>query len=358
MPSFNLLMPLVATALLCVTALRSEPALRKISDLPGPRTGAPRLQFVDARKGFLVCGEIWATEDGGTTWSHLRLPPHQSNLVFDAQFVSSGRGWIGLDGRIYVTNSFGRSWELPVLPIGDSHGSIETLFFLNDGRTGSAGGAQYQPETKHVNRPRYATFRRSGSELVDQPALFSTHDGGATWARQVVPAKLGYIVDHITFVDGRTGMATVQASVIKTDDGGRTWRTVLAGDAVIPDRYAQDLFVLDSQTAWVSFRWEELLGGILFRTADGGGHWKSTQGGMNSPDPRMSAVFPVHMWFWSRTNGLAMDNVGHHLYLTRNGGRTWQVLFAHRDVSTFCALDPEHVWVVSADSLFQLINLR
>ena len=347
-----------AMLVVCVPVLCGGPALKRVGSLPS-KAFVEDFQFINERTGFLVFGgSAWRTDDGGKSWLELGIPPHRGSILPGAQFLPDGRGWIELDEKRFVTESYGGRWALLSSPVNYPRGIIHSLFFLRDGRRGWAGGGEYQMEATGLDGPAWAIDSRPEGVFVSHPVVFATTDAGTTWCQQALPTQLGYFVDNITFVDGRTGMATVQASVIKTDDGGRNWRPVLAGSAAAPEWLAQDLFVLDSQTAWVSFRWVESLGGFLFRTTDGGQHWKSTQRGMNSPDPGIPPVFPVQMWFWSRTNGIATDNVRHHIYSTRNGGRTWQVLFPHRDVSTFCALDPEHVWVVSADSLFQLINLR
>lgn len=132
-------------------------------------------------------------------------------------------------------------------------------------------------------------------------------------------------IEGLTFADSRHGIAwglihgdhmhNRPAQVHITDDGGATWRLVEVGEA----------FLINDAHAWASG--EIILAGydgavteklrtVLFRSTDFGRHWTSW--------PAPEAATPVAgISFDDASNGL-LAALNNELFLTRNGGRTWQ----------------------------------
>jgi photosystem II stability/assembly factor-like uncharacterized protein len=166
--------------------------------------------FTDALTGFAIGGcpnrnELFATHDGGADWVRVHVsPPFSDNSPGAPQFVSPDFGFVpigapqgeGVTG-LYVTRDGGVSWSIAMLP-------AEIV---------EAGPAFADPDHGWVF---------AGEEG------YETVDGGATWSRF---ASNGNLSGHdLDFVDQLHGWAFSrdweQASLLRTDDGGRTWTSL------------------------------------------------------------------------------------------------------------------------------------
>ena len=204
-------------------------------------------------------------------WVRLATIPYTLNNKQDAiAFVSPDIGWYGNGlGRIYKTTDGGRTWR----EIWRRPGTyVRTLEFI-DARTGFMGnvGPGYFPDVSDSN-PLYVTHdggvswrpvaltagRRTGSKVagvcaidvlrehgvviairaggrVGGPAaLMESFDGGRNWTSRDMSSLTGMILDikfvtrNVGFIAGATAAdeRRSHAQVLKTSDGGRTWRTV------------------------------------------------------------------------------------------------------------------------------------
>jgi photosystem II stability/assembly factor-like uncharacterized protein len=321
----------LATLLLGIAPIQASD-LRLVPIAPLPGDAAPedaQLHFANSRTGYLLSRDaVWRTDSGGAHWSRLSLPEHLPTFFSfsAAQFVPGGKGWLLLrDEHILATGSFGTTWRQIKSPIID--GVTDTCYFLKDGLTGWIAGGEYVRYSDRLARPNWAIEGRQDGLYVFSPVIYVTRDGGLTWARQALPRTPGYFIQHFHFADSRCGIAAAQSTVLVTHDGGRTWDVGIQGDVGFPSRVAHDTFMLDGNTAWVSFD-----DGSLLRTTDGGIHWANVLavGGINDLEASAAPehpVHPVHMWFWSSRDGLSVDQPGDHLCRTRNGGRCGRCYF-------------------------------
>lgn len=119
-------------------------------------------------------GTIVATRDGGETWE--ALPTGVEKTLFDVHFADARRGWaVGLDGLILHTEDGGQTWTA-------QHGSTEL------------GGLEQVGFVQAFDNPSlYAVtvVDRFGYAVGDIGAVFTSEDGGATWARRPVPDEWG-----------------------------------------------------------------------------------------------------------------------------------------------------------------------
>ncbi len=191
-----------------------------------------QVSFVSADEGWGV-GNVFAngqrlarTSDGGRTWKRLVVPcPRETPFATDVSFVSSARGWLlctgegaaGNEGRaIMETTDGGATWNMVAeaaqgpAPSGLTTSGYPTgIFFLDDGR---------------------------GWMWAERGVgIATTMDGGRSWlVVGTVPNGADESMASAWFVSDTIGFAVLmngnaQASqLIKTLDGGRTWRVIHA----------------------------------------------------------------------------------------------------------------------------------
>jgi photosystem II stability/assembly factor-like uncharacterized protein len=201
--------------------------------------------------------------------------------------------------------------------------------------------------------------------------LAKTSDGGTTWQRLAVPA------DHLTslrFIDEQVGwaggfvnrdvaqIACQQAApagaqpckgvVLRTEDGGRTWKTVIAipTNAIIGEPIRQ-IEAVDAQRAWVLTLDEapcQLPCSYLQRTTDGGKTWTTLLHG------EIGAIR-----FASATRGwAALNNTPSRgtveVRETSDGGTTW-ITRMHTitgDVFGMDAATVDTAWLLTRDGAY------
>ena len=158
---------------------------------------------------------------------------------------------------------------------------------------------------------------------IDADCVWQTRDGGAHWqnlACHMGAASGAEPLHRIQMVDASSGWLTAGGHLLRTTDGGHTWRAYeLASVLVWSIRF------LDAQRGW--FAGEELLSGIpdgrgaIYRTVDGGQHWlKAPTGIADSPDLarwRLRDIWPASAHeIWAIGD--------EHLLHSRDGGLSWQ----------------------------------
>jgi photosystem II stability/assembly factor-like uncharacterized protein len=203
------------------------------------RVGTPPSSpsFPTRRIGFAMnsretnAGDLMKTTDGGRTWRRAGAPCRNGWGGFARSaaisFVSPSRGWVLCKGQpglgqqskaLYVTTTGGVRWKRLV------NVSFEP------GRT-RVGGLQDSGYPGGIN------FTRGGTGLMwsARGHTFRTRDGGRNWHRLsatspetregrsgwFVTDRLGYLLLQDTATAARR-----RWSLLRTQDGGRTWRRV------------------------------------------------------------------------------------------------------------------------------------
>ena len=155
---------------------------------------------------------IYATQDGGTTWTHqdLTLPQGYTNAQTNPDlpvFFGSSEAVLAVklfatsNGTIfYVSHDGGQSWSAttPVAQGGDLSAATAKEFFVWDGST----------------------------------ALYVSHDAGLTWSTVTPNINIMDNLVSIQFVNATTGWvltsdASNQRILYKTTDGGATWNVLI-----------------------------------------------------------------------------------------------------------------------------------
>ena len=192
------------------------------------------LAFPSARVGYYGngTGRVYRSDDGGRHWRVVWH--HPGTYVRALDFADEKTGWLGNVGPgyfsdvrdtqpLYVTHDSGLSWT-PVVPLdGPAVAGICALDVLKgpDGRVAAV---------------------RAGGRVGGPAGMLESLDGGETFHARDMSAVTGMILD-IHFLDANTGFLAgatesdedkAHARILKTTDGGRTWRAVFesarAGD--------------------------------------------------------------------------------------------------------------------------------
>ncbi len=142
-------------------------------------------------------GAIYATRDGGDTWSRLQSPTR--HLLLGGIFVDQYRGWlVGAGATIIQTSDGGDTWYQSRLP---------------------------QAVQKSV-RFGAASFvdNRSGWAVGSGGTIYRTTNGGRTWQEQTSGVDSDFF--DVKFLDAMEGWAAgAEGTIVHTNDGGTTWTT-------------------------------------------------------------------------------------------------------------------------------------
>ncbi len=191
-------------------------------------------------------GVIAATEDGGQSWSLLRVPT--SANILDVAFPTAAVGYaVNQSGTVYRTASAGLSWSIqasgggaPSALLAPSEGTV-LLVGPTGIRRSTNSGASFAEVSgsvvlgrrhKRVLRRRISAFplfsgaQTAGSALIawGDEAIESTN-GGASWKLIPRPLKNGSI-EALSFLSATTGYVVSHQRLFFTADAGRKWREI------------------------------------------------------------------------------------------------------------------------------------
>ena len=257
----------VACVLLAVTSCSKPPAWEA---LPlGTSADFRDIWFTDADHGWIAGGGfqitgglIGRTDDAGKTWrfaSNLTARDRMSVLALHMFDLKRGVVATG-DGTILSTTDGGENWMLAARR--GRVDSLSSLFFLDERRGWAAGHGD----------------------------VLRTDDAGEMWTPLTpdgVDVSYRSPIRAIQFQDDNHGWAAgMQASLMRTSDGGVTWEPAFAeglrraGSAAMPLAAGEhpnfwDVFFVDDQAGWVVG--EE---GTILATANGGGTWTRQNTGL------------------------------------------------------------------------------
>ena len=236
------------------------------------------VHFIDAQNGWRLSGvgaagsmeaDIYRSTDGGATWTKVASTTagnESSGLPFagdkgDVTFLNATTGWV--TGTIivpnwlylYVTHDGGSSWRQQTLPLPpqvtfpwDSSTVAPKFFGAQDGilpvfyrnRDTNAwlvafyvthdGGTTWTYTTP-VSSTREEFGPWSFADVVHGwvaggDTLYVTTDGGSHWTK-IPPSRPFTKVNRIDFISPQIGWAVTPASLLKTENGGRTWTPVV-----------------------------------------------------------------------------------------------------------------------------------
>lgn len=217
-----------------------------------------------------------------------------------------------------------------------SGGGGTFLRTLDGGETWECG---FVPGAKDLDfRDVHAMDDRTALLLsTGEPAkIFKTHDGGKRWTEQYADDRPGVFFDGMAFFDAKRGIAfsdPIQGSflLIRTEDGGETWREVPRG-SIPPPLPGEAGFAASGTCVCVqgeSLAWFATGGTAarVFRSVDKGATWTAVNAPVLSGTPSRG-IFSIA--FKDARSGVIVggdykDPQGkdHNAAWTFDGGETW-----------------------------------
>jgi photosystem II stability/assembly factor-like uncharacterized protein len=260
---------------------------------------------------------VYRTIDGGNTWepgTPFEVPGEGPGSL---TFLNTQYGWtmialgIGAGSEavgIYRTSDGGDTWEQVSLTAGIPGQSTPSSLPFGCDKSGL---------TFATARTGWATGFCPGGPIF----FFVSHDGGATWTRDTLPAPSGYPATlysqcqcafnpplFFSRLDGflAVGIYEVTQSwqLYVTHDGGTTW----SPNPLPVTQPIGRVDMINDNDGWVTD------GTTLYRTEDGGRNWDAV-----GPFPTTDMVGNLN--FVSTTDGWFVVEQG--IYATHDGGQNW-----------------------------------
>jgi len=275
-----------------------------------------QLSFVSPRLGFLMADRngIERTTDGGRTFRPLLFTDDVTDVV-GTSWITHDRGYVALyHGGLLRTDDGGSHWTV-VYPHPVPH-PVQTLAFATPTKGIGTGSDAF------LSGPR---------------ALFVTDSSGRAWepVRPPAGATLGqpvYASPRVVLALGSFPLKRgSREGLLRSDDGGLHWERL-----AVPTEEPVSISFPSPGVGFLADR-----SGRLFRTEDGGTGWSQvgTETGITSLQFASGRVGWAMQWPASASNG--------ELIRTADGGRTWGSVPLPRlfRLDTIGFLDARHGWL-------------
>jgi hypothetical protein len=254
------------------------------------------------------------------TFTNTQAPGGRLGRLF---FVDENKGYIGTTKGLFKTINGGNSWSQI------HNGEDYNLFFLDEdkGFTGYGWGNFMTTDNGGTTWKEFAPFEGpvqsifftsrstgyiglyTGGDLagVASVVILKTEDGGETWRQVLAPDPTAYGYIEIKFVDANTGYAILSNQLFRTTDAGETWNVISTEEFYYFTVTSEnDLFAISP------LRQEIII------TSHNGGAWQPV------------AYFPKPVWGigFSPSSEMGvgvMYHSQHHLAISRtyDNGTTW-----------------------------------
>jgi len=256
----------------------------------------------------------------------------KNERILDASPVSKDAGWIVTSEGLFKVSNSGADWTFVGVPgFGPNQGRIHAVHFSDDKHGWVAGGV-YRPLAEGEGAPNNAQSSDHRQVLVG--AIARTTDGGLSWEMKRFDQMMGRFDGIVS--SQRVVLVSGDAGLKSTNDGGETWKDVLAdfNRRERPDRLEViGTFVLDEQRCWVT-----VSGADFLTTNDALKTWKRF-----SPFAELNQEGSPfdELAFIDERRGLAVyttEGGWGRLYKTNDGGRTWSLVKLDHKISGLAAV--------------------
>jgi photosystem II stability/assembly factor-like uncharacterized protein len=262
-------------------------------------------------------GDLFKTVDGGSSWS--RVWSRKGTFIRALGFIDSERGFLGNVGDaypnvtdtnpLYETRDGGRSWT-PVRIGGIPVAGICAIDVL---RTRSI----------HQGALRDRAIVHAAGRVGGPAQLLRSTDGGESWTAIDLSDRAGMILD-VKFLDSNTGFVFAgsagdvresEALILKTRDGGRSWREVYRSGRKLENSWKASF--ADARTGYATVQTYDPArdSQVVVKTVDGGETWREL------PLVRDAKARQFGIGFATPAVGWVGTAVGG--FETRDGGASW-----------------------------------
>jgi len=257
-------------------------------------------------------GQIYRTRDGGESWQLLKdsSPTYYRSIGF----ADSLTGWIGNLGDTSRVNNIPTTTD-----------TIPLYFTTNGGNSWAPVNNIPVPKPKGICGISVATDSviYAYGRWYGPPVLLKTTDKGNTWNSKSMSAYAGGLIDGY-FFNKDTGFISgtspgQKAMILKTEDGGNSWKTVYQSvrndtDGVWKLSFPAGATGYATIERWARSTWNQNT--WFLKTTDSGNTWQEHP--FNTATDLQGIGFINDSTGWM--GGWGMPN-----YKTSDGGKTWSI---------------------------------
>lgn len=268
--------------------------------------------FVDTLHGYIVGGSRYAssdllvTSDGGHNWSLTQIPPDGNKAVYGIAAHAGRVMAVGYDGKIFTYHADDREWSYVQSAWWEW---FQGIAFAREDKAFVVAGVGYQ-------NGRIMEIDTLGTVLRADSFDFELSD--------------------ICFTNALTGYACGYGAILKTGDGGQSWRQL----DIKGDFYKALFCTVDGQIWCVGYN------GSMVHSSDDGENWEKerTGGNLIKQQWRLRDIA-----FKNGKEGMAVGDKG-LIVRTVDGGTSWQQISSpvQEDLHAVTYQPGGQVWVVGA----------
>ncbi len=239
--------------------------------------------FVNDSTGYVVGGErynygdIFKTTDGGKTWNAQNSGIQKA--IYKSFFLNNDTGFAAAyEGKLLRTTDGGINWQLYQsywIPAYDIKFVNDTTGIACGGngfsrgiifRTSDRGNLWSIDTFQNEFRSLFFTDENTGY-CAGYGMIMKTSDGGKSWKPTM--AK-GDFFTSIFFTDAVTGFAAgLNGTILKTTDAGVTWEKLRNGNSIVKKNLNFTQLVFRNSSVGYVIGWD----GLMMKTINGGQNW-------------------------------------------------------------------------------------
>ena len=193
------------------------------------------ITFINENEGWDVngYGSIYNTKNGGETWE--KQLEKKGTFFRTIAFVDSSVGFAGTVGTDYFPNV---TDSIPLYGTRDGGKTWKPVDYKGPYVKGLCAIDIVKEQYINHGKIDYKVYIYAVGRVGSPANMMVSHDGGATWTSRSMQADCKMLFD-IKMLDKNTGFACAATSeditqshalVLKTTDGGQTWRKVYESD--------------------------------------------------------------------------------------------------------------------------------
>ena len=325
--------------------------------LPVPNS-LRKIVFTNKKRGW-ICGDkglILHTNDGGKNWN--KQISGTSKAIIDMSFINSNDGWaICFPGIVMQTSNGGETWKtviqnknyqffkcailnkdnlLILAKTDDLHSKTGVILF--DAKENSIKMTYYNKQItcRDIQIIDEKLIYLIGYNTTGGFNFIVSKDGGRSWSKN--NTSIYKSADCMFFLDSKNGWVAGNNFIMKTTDGGATWKTFYTTSQ--RDNLFRIYFHNPKSGYAVGFNNGKDLCSVLLETKDGGETWNR--------NTEFEKIFSLQdIIFSDKLDGWIIGTGGTIIH-TDNGGENWTELTKGHSNSfkDVCFIDSKRGWII------------